>query len=76
MSSAQISFTEKTTIDEDGIEWIGVKVISTNPPGAIVKWVNEDGGVIAECADGDCIEVVVEAGLKDAIISITKAIEE
>lgn len=76
MASAKIAFAEETTVDASGIEWIGVRVLSTDPIGAIVKWVGATGAVIAECSDGDYIEIVVGTDLEDSVISITPAIEE
>lgn len=60
----------------DGVEWITIEVLKTTPSGALVRWTAKVGGVVAECLEGDTIEVLNQAMIGELQISIIAPVEE
>ncbi len=60
----------------DGVEWIQIWVQSTNPPGALCRWLTDDGGVVAECVEGDRVDVLFAAWDGELTISIIPGVNE
>lgn len=60
MAQATIHYDDATTTDEHGRVWRYVQVVRTDPPGCLVRWFWHDGGLIAEAAEGEAIEMLNE----------------
>jgi hypothetical protein len=56
--------------------WIRVSVISTTPAGSLVRWTKDGEGVVAECAEGETIEVLDQVMTGKLHVAIVKPIEE
>ena len=63
--------------DALGRTWIHIIVVSTKPPGAMVRWTGRSG-IVAECAEGGEIEILAERLFADPElrIRVIAAIEE
>jgi hypothetical protein len=50
--------------EKSGVKYVTVAVLKTDPKGSLVRWI-DDCGIIAECAEGDRVEIESELVLNN-----------
>jgi hypothetical protein len=69
---ARVEFGEFIMLD--GVEWLTLKVVHTTPEGALVRWMDTAGNIVAQCIAGQDGKIESER-FSELQISIVPACE-
>ena len=62
--------------DEDGLVWVSFLVVSLDPPGSVIRWIDDedDGRVVLECLAGE-YGTLLKSQAERLLVSVQKAFD-